>query len=47
MRIEFATESLLTGELADRLSITPQPYGRTVCLVAFGRRIIVDFIGRR
>lgn len=46
MRINFAVERLLVGELADRFGFKTQPYGRTVFFSAFGYRVIVDLITR-
>jgi len=47
MRLAFATERLIAGELSDHVSITAKPYGRTICVCAFGVRLIVDLITRR
>ena len=45
MRLQFATEMLLPAEVAPRVVLTRQRYGRCLELVAFGRRLIVDLIG--
>lgn len=42
--LQFATERLLSGEIADRISIRRQHYGFTVCLAGFGHRVIVDLV---
>lgn len=42
--LQLATERLLSGEIADRLSIRRQQYGFTVCLAGFGHRLIVDLV---
>lgn len=47
MKLSTAIEPLLTGELADRFTLTREPYGWSLALVAFGRRLIVDVIPRR
>lgn len=47
MRLSLASERLLAGELSNRFSITAKPYGRTVCVCAFGHRLIMDVITRR
>ncbi len=47
MRLAFATERLLPGELSNVASFALKPYGRTLCLSAFGFRLIVDVITRR
>ena len=44
MRIEYAVESLLEGEIADFVTYKPKFYGSTLCVTVFRRRLIVDFI---
>lgn len=47
MRIAFAVESLLPQERAPRAVLSAERYGRSLSLVAFGRRWLVDLIRRR
>lgn len=47
MRLAFATERLLPGELSNVASFALKPYGRVLCLSAFGFRLIVDVITPR
>ncbi len=42
--LNITTERLLTGEAADLLTLQRKPYGSTLCVVLFGRRLIVDLI---
>ena len=44
MRMSFAVERLLTGELAPHCSLSREHYGRSLQLVAWGHRLIVDLI---
>jgi hypothetical protein len=47
MKLSTAIETLVTGEQADHFTLTREPYGWSLALVAFGRRLIVDAIPRR
>jgi hypothetical protein len=47
MKLSTAIETLLTGEQADRFTLSREPYGWSLALVAFGRRSIVDVVPRR
>jgi len=47
MQIDFAAERLLPGEGTKRIELGVKSYGRTLCVCAFGRRLVVDFITRR
>jgi hypothetical protein len=47
MKLSTAIETLLSGEHADRFTLSREPYGWSLALVAFGRRLIVDVIPRR
>jgi hypothetical protein len=47
MSLSTAIETLLTGERADRITLSREPYGWSLQLVAFGRRLIVDAVPRR
>ena len=44
MKLSTAVESLLPGELADRVTVSRTAYGSCVELVLFGRRLIVDVV---
>lgn len=44
MKVSTAAESLLPGELADRLTVSRTARGSCVELVVFGRRFIVDIV---
>lgn len=44
MHLSIATERLLPRELAARVSLSRQSYGRCLELIAFGRRWIIDLI---
>lgn len=44
MKLTTATETLLPREQADRFTLTREPYGWSLQLVAFGRRLIVDAV---
>lgn len=46
MHLELATERLLPGELSSAFAVTLKPYGRTLCVSAFGFRLIVDIVTR-
>jgi hypothetical protein len=47
MKLSTAVETLISGEQADHFTLTLEPYGWSLALVAFGRRLIVDVIPRR
>lgn len=47
MRIEFAQERLLSGEVMDRVSLSGKSYGYTLSARVFGRRVILDIITGR
>lgn len=47
MRIDVATERLLPGQMADRVTFAPKDYGRTFCISVFGWTLVVDFIAAR
>lgn len=44
MRLQLATEALLPNESSARLTWTRERYGRSVALVAFGWRLVVDLV---
>ena len=45
-RLDLATERLLSGEIADPLTIRRKHYGATVCAALLGRRFILDLVKR-
>jgi hypothetical protein len=47
MKLSTAVETLVTGEQADHFTLTREPYGWSLALVAVGRRLIVDLIPRQ
>lgn len=47
MKLSTALETLHPREQADRFMLTREPYGWSLTLVAFRRRLILDVIPRR
>lgn len=47
MQVDFASERLLSGENSKRVEFVAKPYGHTLCVCLFGRRLVVDIITRR
>lgn len=44
MSVSVAVERLLPREHFSRLAVTREQYGRSIEVVAFGRRLVIDLV---